>query len=500
MTAAIQSVEFSAPGGRASRRRWLVGLAAAAVLWFDPSSGVAKAVLWTAGLYALWNWRRTWAAWKNPAGVLLALGTAWAVVSVAWSIEPSGSARDLLKSAPMALAALAAPVVFDRPGRVWAALVASAGMITLRLTVDMVRLLAELGWPAVMAQARFCHPYLYTHPNVTSMMAGLCVFVFAARWLAGAPGMGCKLALASGLALDLAYLAMMGSRGPQAVFALVELGWPAVMAQARFCHPYLYTHPNVTSMMAGLCVFVFAARWLAGAPGMGCKLALASGLALDLAYLAMMGSRGPQAVFALVALVFPVASLPGWRTRAAAALVVTALGAGLWQTADRINPRFRDRTMENFTFRDKVWRHAGKLANRHPVVGNGFGKRAFVKALYDNPEHQPPRIWFRFPHAHSYWLMLYFQGGTVGLALWSLGWAALAVRLGRGMARARQGVAPWGERLRAPLLPLLLGSGMAFILIYGIADYPDSVIRQALFYLAGLAMVPIPAPATASAP
>ena len=421
MTAAIQSVEFSAPGGRAARRRWLVGLAAAAVLWFDPSSGVAKAVLWTAGLYALWNWRRTWAAWKNPAGVLLALGTAWAVVSVAWSIEPSGSARDLLKSAPMALAALAAPVVFDRPGRVWAALVASAGMITLRLTVDMVRLLAELGWPAVMAQARFCHPYLYTHPNVTSMMAGLCVFVFAARWLAGAPGMGCKLALASGLALDLAYLAMMGS-------------------------------------------------------------------------------RGPQAVFALVALVFPVASLPGWRTRAAAALVVTALGAGLWQTADRINPRFRDRTMENFTFRDKVWRHAGKLANRHPVVGNGFGKRAFVKALYDNPEHQPPRIWFRFPHAHSYWLMLYFQGGTVGLALWSLGWAALAVRLGRGMARARQGVAPWGERLRAPLLPLLLGSGMAFILIYGIADYPDSVIRQALFYLAGLAMVPIPAPATASAP
>lgn len=407
-------------GGAVARRRWLLGLAAAAALWFDPSSGVAKGILWGAGLYALWNWRRTLAAWKNPAGIFMVLGTAWAVASVAWSIAPAGTARDLLKSAPMALAALAAPVVFDRPGRVWAALLASAGMVTLRLTADMVRLLAELGWPAVMAQARFCHPYLYTHPNVTSMMAGLGVFVFAARWLAGAPGAASKIALAVGLALDLAYLVMMGS-------------------------------------------------------------------------------RGPQAVFALVALAFPVACLPDWRVRAAAALAVVAVGAGLWQTADRINPRFRDGTMENFNYRDKAWRHAIKLSNHHPVLGNGFGKKAFIEALYENPEHRPPRLWFRFPHAHSYWLMLYFQGGAVGLALWGLGWLALGGRLGRGMARARQGVATWGERVRAPLLPLLLGAGMAFILIYGIADYPDSVVRQALFYLAGLAMVRIPAPAAAAA-
>ena len=35
---------------------------------------------------------------------------------------------------------------------------------------------------------------------------------------------------------------------------------------------------------------------------------------------------------------------------------------------------------------------------------------------------------------------------------------------------------------------MLLGTGLAFILVYGIADFPDSVIRQVQFYLAGLAL------------
>ena len=43
-------------------------------------------------------------------------------------------------------------------------------------------------------------------------------------------------------------------------------------------------------------------------------------------------------------------------------------------------------------------------------------------------------------------------------------------------------------RLRTRVLPMLLMAGIAFILIYGIGDYPDHVIRHAQFYLAGLAM------------
>ncbi|HQN17901.1 MAG TPA: hypothetical protein PKV86_02125 [Syntrophobacteraceae bacterium] len=46
----------------------------------------------------------------------------------------------------------------------------------------------------------------------------------------------------------------------------------------------------------------------------------------------------------------------------------------------------------------------------------------------------------------------------------------------------------WLERLRARLLPALLATGMGFILVYGIGDYPDNVIRHAQFFLAGLAL------------
>ena len=47
---------------------------AAAVLWFDPTSGVVPAILAGAGGFGLWNWRRTLVAWKNPVGLLWGLG------------------------------------------------------------------------------------------------------------------------------------------------------------------------------------------------------------------------------------------------------------------------------------------------------------------------------------------------------------------------------------------------------------------------------------------
>ena len=410
---------IEAMGGRTGLCRWALGLAAATVLWLDPSSGVSTALLAGAGIYALGNGKKTLAAWTNPAGALFGLGAAWAVLSAAWSFYPAGSVRDLAKSAPLALAVLAVPAIFDRPGRIWAALVASAGLITLVLAADLARLFALLGWPWVMEAARFLHPYLYTHPNVSSMMAGLCVLAFAARGVAGAPGL-----------------------------------------------------------------------WR--------KMLLGGGIALDLAYLVVMASRGPQIVFALVALAVPVVLLPGWRARFAAAVLALAVGAGLWWTAGAVNPRFKDRTMGNFNHRDTVWSHAKMLADKRPVLGYGFGKKAFFKAVYDNPAERAPLVPVRYPHPHSYWLMLYFQGGVAGVALWSLGWLLLAQRLGRCASRECRASSSWGGRLRARLLPSLLATGIAFILIYGIGDYPDHVIRHTLFYLAGLAMA-LTAPARAEA-
>ena len=390
--------------------RWGLPLAAAAQLWFDPSNGFATAILWGAGLYALWQGRKTWAAWKNPVGLFFGLGLLWAALSVAWSFYPAGSARDLAKSAPLALAVLAVPTVFDRPGRIWAALVASAGLITVKLAADLVRL-------------------------------------------------------------------------------CVALGWPTVLTEARYFHPYLYTHPNVSSMMAGLCALVFAARWLAGAPGAGRRALLALGLAVDLVYLVVLASRGPQVVFALAALAFPIVLLPGWRSRLAALALAALAGWVLWQAAGQVNPRFRDRTMRNWNNRDTVWAHAKMLADKQPVLGYGFGKKAFVKAVYENPKERAPLVPVRYPHAHQYWLMLYFQGGAIGFALWSLGWLALGARLARGLARAGRTVRDdWRERLRARVLPALLATALAFVLVYGVGDFPDHVIRHAQFLLAGLAV------------
>ncbi len=398
-----------AAGGKSVLWRWIPGLTAGAVLWFDPSSGLATALLWGAGLYALGNWRRTLAAWKNPAGIFFGLGVLWALASWAWSFYPVGTARDLIKTAPMVLGALALPVICGRPGRIWAALVASAALVTLVLAADLLRLFAWLGWP----------------------------------WMLWA---------------------------------------------GRFCHPYLYTHPNVSSMMAGLCAMVFTARWLAGAPGAGRKALLGAGIAVALAYLVVLASRGPQIVFALAALAVPVMLLPGWRARLAAAVLAVAIGGGLWWGAGEVNPRFKDRTMVNFNHRDTVWRHAKFLADQHPVRGYGFGKKAFFKAVYENPKQRAPWVPVRFPHTHSYWLMLYFQGGAVGFTFWSLGWLLLSVRLGRFANRACRAAAGWGGRLQARILPSLLGTGIAFILVYGVGDYPDHVLRHALFYLAGLAL------------
>ena len=388
----------------------------AAWFWFRPSNELSIVLLWLAGFYAAWNWRKTWAAWRNPTGFFFGLGVVWALCSVMWSFDPAGTARDLLEAIPLVGAAMAVPVIFNSSRRIWSLLVVSAGVVTVNLGLDLIRLLGELGWPTVLTEARFFHPYLYTHPNVSSMMAGLCALVFVARAVAGVSGVWRKAGLALGIGLDLAYLVMLASRGPQLVFVAVLLAFPLVL-------------------------------------------------------------------------------LPGWRARIVAALLVVALGFALWQVVPLVNPRFRDRTMRNFNQRDTVWGHSKLLADRRPFLGYGFGKEAFDKAVYANPDQRPPLVPFRYPHAHSYWLMLYFQGGKIGFLLWSLGWLALGIRLGLTAYRAEREEVIWRKKLGARSLPVLLGTGIAFILIYGIGDFPDQVIRLSQFCMAGLAVSQMGLPA-----
>lgn len=386
-----------------------LALGAILLLWWDPSGGLTSALLAGLGVYALLNVRKTAAAWRHPAGVLFGLGVLWAVLSLAWSFDTGGTGRDLSKSLPMVLGVFALPLILDRPGRIWFALTASAGAVTVRLALDLIR-------------------------------------VFRA------------------------------------------LGWPEVLSEARYFQTYLYTHPNVSSMMAGLCVLILLARGLAGAPGLLRKLALAMGIGVNLAYLLVMASRGPQVVFALMMLVFPVLVLPGWRARLAMAGLSLLLGAALLPVAYWVNPRFSDKTMFNFNRRDTIWGHARMLADRRPVLGYGFGKKAFVKAVYENPEQRAPMVPVHYPHTHSYWLMLYFQGGRVGFLLWSLGWLALGLRLACTTRRFERAESSWAGRLRARALPVLLGLGAAGILVYGIMDFPDHALRQAQFYLLGTGM------------
>lgn len=407
-------------GSSSALLRWAPGLMAGILIWCHPSSGAANAVLWGAGLYALWQARRTWAAWAHPAGICFGLGILWAIASLAWSMYPMGSARDLIKSAAMTLGAMAIPVIFDRPDRVWAALLTSAVLVTLVLTADLL-------WMAF--------------------------------WLGG----------------------------------------PWLLPAARFFRPYLYTHPNVSSMMAGLCVMVFTTALLRGVRKTGFKLLLLLGIGLALGYLVVMGSRGPQLVFALAVLVSPAVLLPGWRSRLVAAVLAAGVATALWWYGGIINPRFKDHTMLTFNYRVIVWRHARHLADQQPWGGYGYGKKAFVKAVYENPQHRPPRAPVRFPHTHSYWLMLYFQGGGVAVALWSAGWLALLGRLVRYAYHQCRRLSGWRQRLQVRLLPALLAISILYILLYGIGDYPDHVIRHTLFYLAGLAAA-LTAPRTADSP
>lgn len=388
----------------------LLALAAAACLLLDPSSGLATAILWLTGLYGIWKGRAVWAAWRNPVGWCFGLGLLWALCSAGWSFYLVGTLRDFIKAAPWVLTVMTLPVLFNHPRRIWSALVAGAGLVTFRLLADLIRLFVQLDWPAVLQEARYFQPYVYSHPNASSVMAGLCVLVFVGRMAAG---------------------------------RLRPLAW--------------------------------------GLLGMG--------VVLDLAYLVVLASRGPQIVFSAVVLLFLVLLAPTWRGRGAALGAALLAGLLLYAFAGKINPRMQDETLKSLNGRGVVWSYAKDMGDERMWTGYGFGKKTFVKAVYEPLEREPLVGPFHYPHAHSYWLMLYFQGGLVALGLWGAGWLILLGRLwGRMEEERRMGAAEDRPSARR-ILPLLLLSCILFVLWYGVVDFPDHLARQAQFCLAAFALV-----------
>lgn len=408
---------------------WGAALAAGSVYLWKPSSGVAEAAAWAVGVYGVLQGRRLLAHWRNPAGVCFALGVCWAVLSAFWAPNAGGATRDLVKSAALVASVAGLPVLLEGRRRMGGALVAGAGMVSVRLVADLVRLVGALGWGEVWARARYWHPYLYNHPNVSCMMAGVSALILTVA----------------------AVRCAMGVRG-----------WR-----------------------------------LAAAEG-----ALGAGLCVDVLYLLVMGSRGPQIVFAVAALGLMLWMVPpSWKWRLGAGVVAVAAALGLWAAAGVINPRLEDATMSNLHGRDVVWKYVGERMPEHPWRGFGFGKRTFEAVAYADSTHAPLGGKVHYPHAHSYWLMLVFQGGVIGAALWAAAWMAL----GRGLFRALgegSGVVGAGRCVAARAWPAMFLAGIGMILLYGVADYPDNLLRDVQFYLAALGMAwawPLAESGTASA-
>jgi len=283
---------------------------------------------------------------------------------------------------------------------------------------------------------------------------------------------------AAGIALTLAY-----DLGRMAYF----LG-PDILAKAHSFRPFILNHSNVASMMAGMAFFVFFffAMPHLSRPGLAHKFSwpvpgYAAGALICLAYLIIAASRGPQIAFAL-AFVCGGFVLPGWRSKLAWLLLVVALGALLFLTHQRINPRFAEKkTMANFSERDIVWKQTWKLVQERPWLGHGYGKRNFEMNYYAS---QPPRAHYHFPHCHQYWLKLLFEYGWTGGVLYAAAWLLLAFGLLRKIMAERT--------IAGRLLPGAIALMLLFIHLYALGDYPDNIVHAAQVWL-------IPAALTAMA-
>jgi O-antigen ligase len=420
-------------------RRVLFFLALAGLFW-KPSSALANVVCILCGIA---NACRPGAfrPWRSPAGILLLAGCLLLAAASAFGIFPAGSLRDFVKLLPLLFFLSSLPGWLARGDNLFRAMQGTAAVLTARLTAELVRLFFVCGSiPALLKDARLVHPYLFTHPNVSSTTA-----------------------------------------------LLLILAWGVVALRAK--------RPS--------------RRWLA-----------AGGAALCLVFAYVMGSRGPQGAFAVVVLFLPVLLLPGWKARAfwgvpALAWLLSSIWAFtllthvrpadmppaarcLQEAMDALNPRFGDvMTLRHMNGREVVWEHTDYLLETQGRTwrGYGFGKRAFEKAYYENPSQRVPRMRnpVVFPHLHSYYRQIRFEGGNGALACFVLAWAAaLAGGLAAFVRRRRACAAgTWCARFSCGATEAAPIAMAAVVLIYGGFDYPDALLRT-LQYMVFAALLALP--------
>jgi O-antigen ligase len=261
---------------------------------------------------------------------------------------------------------------------------------------------------------------------------------------------------------------------------LVRLNWllgSFFIREARYTAPFVLNHPNVASMMAGsaaIVLFRFAWIWRREPSRLvPCVLALG----VNLFYLYALTSRGPQLAF-VGALCAYVLLLVGWKRKILAVALFALLAAGAATQVKHINRRFLNPDVKSLTERSIVWGHTWKLAGEAPLLGHGHGKKVFTKVYYAS---SPPKATYLFPHPHEYWLMVLFEHGLPGLAFHLTAWILLGLRLIRTIGRG----STFADRLAAGT-PLVL---LLHIHLYGLGDYPDSLVRILLWWLIPASLV-----------
>ncbi len=376
----------------------LVWTGIAFLAWFYSSKGIHDALVWGAFAAALPRARRAWPVWNNATGKAFMVLLLFTTATLPFSISFDDSLRDMIRMARLPAGAFAISVWFNRDDRIFDALWYSALAITLVLTAD----LARLSWVLrgdILEAAHAHEPFMLNHSNVSSTLAGLCLFVFAFT--------------------------------------------PALRRERYF---------SVTA---------------------------AIGILICAAYIFVLASRGPQIAFLCSAPIAGLILIKGRRGRACWFMAATLAFWLLYTNMERINPRFAEREeVATFAGRSMVWEHTWELAQKRPWQGYGFGKRVFQHVYQSN---DPPPSPFEYPHPHSYFLFALFQHGRPGLLLYAIAWIFMGLRLTRVIWRYRND--------DARLLPGLTASMLLLLHLYGLADYPDNRLAMALVWLVPAALI-----------
>lgn len=256
--------------------------------------------------------------------------------------------------------------------------------------------------------------------------------------------------------------------------------------KAHVFKPFILNHSNVASMMAGAACIVFFLFLWENRHSFLAALSCGAGMAISVFYKIVVASRGPQIAFALTCALVGFL-MPGWRRKAAWLVFILA---GTWllvSFSGVINRRMLEEdSMKNLSERTVVWSHTVSLSNERPFFGYGFGRRLFRNIYYST---NPPESRFDFPHAHQFWLKILFEYGWTGLFLHAAAWILLAARLIVCIYRERN---TFSERLLPGTIALLI----AFVMIYGMGDFPDNIVKIMQYWLVPAALVATFRPAT----